>query len=276
MAFGQVHLHSAASDGTILPEMLAELDFAALTDHDTFAGLDLFRDAPTQMIAGIELSVLYKGNKFHVVILEPRPSGDLFDLLRDLRYQREVKVQHFLRKMEAHGFRLSTFPFAWPGIHKRWLIEQLLRDPLNGELVERLGLQGPKDFKKRFVPDSLDFTPRGVALEQVRKSCNGIFILAHPGASLDLKVIENVQLVKEVCRTFGFHGLEVVTRRHSESDSHEARLIARELNLVAVTTNDVHAPQDLLSNCTSRMELDALYERSNCVRADWSILLHED
>jgi len=276
MTSGQVHLHSAASDGMIRPEMLVGLDFAALTDHDTFAGLAAFQSAATQIIPGIEVSVIHAGCKFHVVILEPQPALGFFTLLSDLKKQRERKVKAFLEEMSGHGFQLSAFPFCWPGINKRWLLEQLLGDSLNQDQVRRLGLQGPKDFKRRFVPFAVDFTPDGVELGQVRESCGGIFILAHPGASLDLKLPENVARIEDLCQTFSFHGIEALTRRHSGTDAACAAEIARKLDLVAITTNDVHSPDDIWHNRTPQAQLDALYERGNQVRADWSILLHEN
>ena len=72
-----LHTHSSISDGTDTPEQLVEqavrarLDVVALTDHDTFDGLD---DAVAtgervglQVVRGIELSCVQGGSSVHLL-----------------------------------------------------------------------------------------------------------------------------------------------------------------------------------------------------------------
>ena len=58
-----LHTHSTASDGVLAPEALVRAAMAAgvttvaLTDHDTFDGVDRLENAPIPVIRGIELSI---------------------------------------------------------------------------------------------------------------------------------------------------------------------------------------------------------------------------
>ena len=78
-----LHTHSVYSDGTFRPEQIVEaavaagLSAVALTDHNTFDGLDEFVAAaegkPIEAVPGIELSTGYLDKELHIVGLFLRP-----------------------------------------------------------------------------------------------------------------------------------------------------------------------------------------------------------
>lgn len=277
MTYGQLHLHTAASDGTIVPEMLQPLSFAAITDHDTFSGLSQFKNHPTaEIIPGIELSVVFQEKKLHVIILQPRPDAGFFDGLRRLKQQREMKVQKLLDRLAPFGLRLTRFPDAWPGITKRKVLELIAEDPANAEAFALHRLTGPKSIKRLCVPEDVNLTPDGIPIEDAVASCEGIYILAHPGASLNLEDPADQNLLSELFKRFPFSGVEVITRRHPERDRALAAALAERQQLVAVTANDVHASQDINENRTPWSQVELLYERNDFIRADWSLLLNEN
>ena len=80
-----LHLHSHHSDGILSPRDLVDvlashsIEFCALTDHDTVAGLDEFSHAATQAgittIPGIELSTDWRGKTLHVLAFGFDPSA---------------------------------------------------------------------------------------------------------------------------------------------------------------------------------------------------------
>ncbi len=80
-----LHTHSTFSDGTRTPRELvglaisAGLGAAALTDHNTVAGLTEFMDAakntPLEAIAGVEISTGFRGTEIHIVGLFIRPES---------------------------------------------------------------------------------------------------------------------------------------------------------------------------------------------------------
>ena len=72
-----LHMHSAASDGTDAPKALAErcraagLTHAVLTDHDTMAGTAAFMAAARaqgiRTVSGIEFSAEWEG-ELHILV----------------------------------------------------------------------------------------------------------------------------------------------------------------------------------------------------------------
>ncbi|MEQ3696925.1 MAG: PHP domain-containing protein [Pseudomonadales bacterium] len=106
------HFHSNLSDGAHSPEELAEfcvaagISAAALTDHDTTAGIERFRAAAGdrfQVISGIELSSRWQRQNIHVVGLgfDVTHSAilEMIDLQTSLRNERNAKIANRLNKL---------------------------------------------------------------------------------------------------------------------------------------------------------------------------------
>src|SRR5829696_5724006 len=80
-----LHTHSSVSDGTDTPEELvrkaaaAGLDVVALTDHDTFDGLDAAvaegERVGVQVLRGMELSCSRRGDSVHLLAYGANPSN---------------------------------------------------------------------------------------------------------------------------------------------------------------------------------------------------------
>src|ERR671920_765040 len=80
-----LHTHSSVSDGTDTPEQLvrkaaaARLDVVALTDHDTFDGLDAAhlegQRIGIQVFPGMELSCSRRGDSVHLLAYGVDPSN---------------------------------------------------------------------------------------------------------------------------------------------------------------------------------------------------------
>lgn len=257
--------------------MLAGLEFAAVTDHDTFAGLRSFQEqAPVPLIPGIELTVLFQGRKLHVVILEPRPRPAFRAILASLAHQREYRLRSLLDRLASWGLVLRTPIDAHPGLTKRQVLERITAEEANRETMARLDLVGPKSIKRLCVPEHVNLTADGVPLQAALAACPGIHILAHPGASLDPEDPASDRLLAELVTLHPFAGVEVDTRRHSPAARRWAARIAERYGLVPITTNDVHAESELFKNRTPREQLDRLYAGHGSARADWSKLLNEN
>jgi len=101
-----LHCHSTFSDGDLAPESLAEklagagVQFAALTDHDTTAGLSRFKAALSRFsigyISGVELTAQHPGyGEIHV-----------------LAYGIDAEHPEFQERL--HSFRAETGRRSWP------------------------------------------------------------------------------------------------------------------------------------------------------------------
>ena len=112
-----LHLHSTASDGSVLPAELVELAHRnrlttiALTDHDTQDGIPEARDAADrvgiELIPGTELSLQYDGG-MHLVVLWLEPgSGPLQDRLAWLQDGRDVRNTGILAALASAGIEVT-------------------------------------------------------------------------------------------------------------------------------------------------------------------------
>ena len=113
-----LHVHSAASDGTLTPTELvseakqASLSAFALTDHDTVDGIAEAKaaadDAGMELIPGVELSTEYKEKEVHMVGLfldETNPK--LLEHLARFRDNRDNRNKKMYQKLNEFGFDIS-------------------------------------------------------------------------------------------------------------------------------------------------------------------------
>jgi predicted metal-dependent phosphoesterase TrpH len=112
-----LHLHSTASDGTVPPREVvrlakeARLDAMALTDHDTFDGVEEALDEGARrgirVVPGVELSLPHAGT-FHMIALGVDPANaairGVADLLREGRGPRNAEI---VRVLNGLGFDLT-------------------------------------------------------------------------------------------------------------------------------------------------------------------------
>ena len=107
-----LHCHSVFSDGELTPLSLAdglakaEVEFAALTDHDSLEGLPAFHSALKRhnigFVAGVEITAEHQEKEIHLLaygfdIHHP----ELVAALRFLRHARQATIQGPLRRMPS-------------------------------------------------------------------------------------------------------------------------------------------------------------------------------
>ncbi len=114
-----LHIHSTASDGSVPPEELprlaaeAGLVAAALTDHDTVAGIPAFFRAAEaypglEAIAGVELSTVYCSREMHIVGLFIDPaSPELNAFLERQRLERMERSELIRSRLASLGYPLT-------------------------------------------------------------------------------------------------------------------------------------------------------------------------
>jgi predicted metal-dependent phosphoesterase TrpH len=114
-----LHLHSNISDGADTPERVIELavqanlNHAALMDHDTLDGVDRARRAANDLgigfIPGIELSVDHDDTKIHMLVyfLEPG-EGPLQSHLSDLREGRTERNEQIVANLNELGYDITV------------------------------------------------------------------------------------------------------------------------------------------------------------------------
>ncbi len=263
MKRGQIHLHTRASDGDITPGMIlgSGLSFVAITNHDTLEGVEEFRAIENQgieLIAGIELTVRFHGHRLHVLVLEPSYDPAFLECLKRLQRQRSERIERVIERVEGQGVCLDRLDLKKHAIPTKWdIADAAVASEKNHGVLRTLGITSEKTFGRHFYDRGpADIRIEGLPAEEVLPLIRGIFILAHPGKSLDVQ--QDAVLIAELFRAFPFVGLEVQTRKHRAREQSLCAQVALELKAIAVTSNDAHSESHLRENSTPISQLTAL------------------
>lgn len=114
MSRPDLHAHSTASDGVLSPIELARaaaesgVTTLAITDHDTFAGVDSLRgqELPVEVIPGVELS-LRDMHGLHLLGYGVGAAAELRDAVGQLAQARRIRARQMLKKLAELGMPMD-------------------------------------------------------------------------------------------------------------------------------------------------------------------------
>jgi len=246
-----LHTHSAVSDGTDAPAELvrkareAGLDVVALTDHDTFDGLDEAVAAAgrsgIEVIRGVELSTRFGGQSVHLLGYGPdeRHPG-LAAEMELIRGGRELRLAPVLDRLAALGVPLSEEQVrvqvgGSPSIGRPHIADALVEA---GYVADR------KEAFDRFLADGGPAHVPRYAVELSRgiekiHEAGGVAIIAHPwGRGRDRNLTEAVltRLVSE----HRLDGFEVDHQDHDLETRARLRRLADRLGVLGTGSSDYH------------------------------------
>ncbi len=244
-----LHVHSAASDGTDAPAVvMAKADAAglraiALTDHDTLSGIAAARTAAVglaiELVPGVELSVDHAGAKIHMLayFVEPTP-GPLQDRLAMLRAGRADRNVVIVERLNQLGYSLTMDDVlrhaggdavGRPHIADA-LVEAGYLDNRSEAFVSLLG-DGGRAYVER---------TRLTATEAIRLTTEsgGVTSIAHP---LTINVDgPSLRAILEELRETGLSGIEAHYSEHPPAIRSQLAEVASDLGLVATGGSDYH------------------------------------
>ncbi|WP_114417220.1 PHP domain-containing protein [Marinospirillum perlucidum] len=245
------HMHSTASDGALSPTELLHLaadkgvQELALTDHDTFAGLQearaVARTLELTLLEGMEFSCAWKGITIHLVTLWPQglteTAREVAVIQEKARWQRAEKIIEKLSKariqleldevVEAAGGRVPGRPhFARSLVERGYVKDQ-------GQAFRKLLGAGKLGDVKNHWLEIDEAVP-------LLKDAGGWCILAHP-LRYKLTRSKRVRLVQAFAAAGG-QGVEVVSGRQDQNQTASMLKLAEELNLLPSWGSDFHAP----------------------------------
>lgn len=247
-----LHTHSTASDGRSSPSQLvtealrAGLTAVALTDHDTFDGLDEARAAaagtPLRVLAGVELSTMTGDVSVHVLGYgDLRGDAGLAAAMARTIAAREERVTEMARRLAAGegldeerllaALRHRTPAGATPG--RPHLADALIDLGVVGhrdEAFPRLLAENGPYYVGYWAPATRD----GVA---AIRAAGGVPVLAHPRGRRGT-VLTDSQIADLV--PAGLTGLEVDHRDHDDTARYGLRILAKDLDLVVTGSSDYH------------------------------------
>lgn len=246
-----LHTHSAVSDGTDTPAELvskarrAGLDVVALTDHDTFDGLDdavaAGAGAGIEVVRGVELSTRFGGHSVHLLGYGPDEQHlGLKAEMEQIRGGRAMRLAPVLERLAALGVPLTEEQVriqvgASPSIGRPHIADALVAA---GYVADR------KEAFDRFLADGGPaHVPRyavelGRGIDEIHDA-GGVAIIAHPwGRGRDRNLTEAVltQLVGE----HQLDGFEVDHQDHDLPTRARLRALADRLGVLGTGSSDYH------------------------------------
>jgi predicted metal-dependent phosphoesterase TrpH len=271
-----LHTHSAVSDGTDTPAELVEkaravgLDVVALTDHDTFDGLDEAAAAGEQVgiqvVRGMELSCSRHGSSVHVLAYgaDPASTGLAAEmaLVRDGRLGRLAGV---LAKLAALGVPVSEAEVmaqvgTSPSIGRPHIADALIeaghvRD--RQEAFDRFLADGGPAHVKRYTIE----VERGIDLVH---EAGGVAVIAHPWGRGRERLLP-ASAIQALARDHGLDGIEVDHQDHDADIRRRLHTLADSLGLLATGSSDYHGTgkldHDLGCNTTDPEVFDEIQRR---------------
>jgi predicted metal-dependent phosphoesterase TrpH len=246
-----LHTHSSVSDGTDAPAELVRkalavgLDVVALTDHDTFDGLD---EAVAEgerlgvgVVRGMELSCSRRGSSVHVLAYGADPaSPELAAEMARVRDGRLGRLAGVLRKLAELGVPVSEAEVMAqvgnsPSVGRPHIADALIaaghvRD--RQEAFDRFLADGGPAHVRRYTIE----VDRGIDLVH---QAGGLAVIAHPwGRGREHLLPPNV--LQGLVRDHALDGIEVDHQDHDSDTRRRLRELADGLGLLATGSSDYH------------------------------------
>jgi 3',5'-nucleoside bisphosphate phosphatase len=271
-----LHTHSLISDGTDSPRELvrlaaaAGLDVVALTDHDTFDGLDDAVDEGErigiQVVRGLELSCSRRGSSVHLLGYGANPGDQALaaEMVR-VRSGRTGRLAPVLEKLAELGVPVSEAQVmarvgSSPSIGRPHIADALVdaghvRD--RTEAFDRYLADGGPAHVHRYAID----IEKGIALVH---GAGGVAVIAHPWGRGRERVLP-AELLEELVLDHGLDGIEVDHQDHDPDARHRLRQLVARLGVLATGSSDYHGTgkvdHDLGCNTTDPAVLEQLLGR---------------
>ena len=246
-----LHTHSSVSDGTDAPAELvrkalaAGLDVVALTDHDTFDGLDEAVGEGERLglgvVRGMELSCSRRGSSVHVLAYGADPTSPrLAAEMARVRDGRLGRLAGVLRKLAALGVPVSEAEVMAqvgnsPSVGRPHIADALIaaghvRD--RQQAFDRFLADGGPAHVHRYTIE----VDRGIDLVH---EAGGLAVIAHPwGRGRERLLPPNV--LQDLVRDHGLDGIEVDHQDHDSDARRRLRALAESLGLLATGSSDYH------------------------------------
>jgi predicted metal-dependent phosphoesterase TrpH len=246
-----LHTHSTSSDGSDPPETVVELaveaacSAIALTDHDTFEGLDRARRRAEELgialVAGCEVScVAPRSGVMHVlayfVDTDESPLAEELVRLRDDRRTRNLALAERLASL--------GIPVTYQMAVERAGSEAGVGRPHFAAAMVAVGAADSMEdaFDRVLGNDRPGYIPKarlsGKDVASLIRDSGGVAVLAHP-YSLGFDGTQLAGAVGELAES-GFGGIEATYGRYSKRQRNQLKNLAKRFDLVATGGSDYH------------------------------------
>ncbi|MBN2730846.1 MAG: PHP domain-containing protein [Balneolaceae bacterium] len=244
MGKADLHLHSTASDGKMLPEDVVRtahqlgLSAISLTDHDTIEGIKpaqkTAREFDIEVIPGVEITTAFNDRESHLLAYNfDVTNAGLNTLLQEHKRARVQRARWIIGQLQKKGLDLDI---------NEVLAEAGGRNvgrPHIAAILKKKGyIATAKEAFIRYLSDEALGTIQSnyVAIAEVIeivKQAGGVTILAHPG-----RMYSERELLKFV--EAGIDGLEMIHPSHNYDIQKEMEAFAGKRNLLTTGGSDFH------------------------------------
>ncbi len=244
MGKADLHVHTTASDGELIPEEavrwagIKRLSTIAITDHDTVNGLEAAISAGEQhhveIVPGIELSTSFEEDEVHILgyYIDYKEKWFLSEL-ETMQNSRHGRAYKMIEKLKGLGFDISLEQverIADTGI--------IGRPHIARAMIKKGYIESTKDAFSKYIGKGCPAYVERYKLsseEAVRMidRLGGVPVLAHPG------LIKNKAVIGKVL-DLGIRGIEVYHTKHGDEDIRQALQIAKARNLIITGGSDCH------------------------------------
>ncbi len=246
-----LHSHSNCSDGVLSPSALVEraaaqgVGLLAITDHDTTAGVAEARAAAQRLglrlIAGVEISVSWRGQVLHVLGLDVDPEHPgLAAGLRGLEQMRVDRAERMAAKLERAGVSGAlegARTQAGDTVPGRSHFARFLVEAGHARNIERA-------FKRYLVRGASCYVAcQWATLEEALDwivGAGGRAVLAHPARYRMSRTA--LRRTLDAFSEAGGAGLEVISGNQAPEVTATLAAHARDFGLLASSGSDFHIP----------------------------------
>ncbi|MCK9536202.1 MAG: PHP domain-containing protein [Bacilli bacterium] len=235
---GDFHIHTVHSDGvytvTEIIKLAQNLDYIAITDHDTFSGAKEAIKHPSQLriIFGVELSTDYYGESVHLLGYFPNPkTTDILEARLIKQQQHRIERAYAIRDRLRSFFNID-FDFDMiknsDSITRGSIARAIIAEGYPYSRIEifdkMIGIGRPA-----YIPSTKLTTEEGIRLI---KKCKGLVFLAHPVLLKKTK--------PEAIIALGIDGIEAIYPANNNADEEKYRGLAHRYGLLVSGGSDFH------------------------------------
>ncbi len=239
-----LHIHTTASDSLLTPDQVvetarkSELSAISITDHDTIDGFmaakEMAEGYEIDLIPGVELSMSYKGEDFHLLgYLIDCENPEFLKKINSFQKERRIRGEKMVEKLNELGIDLNMETvknIAGKGsVGRPHLADALLKEEFVHTYEEAfaryIGYHAPAYVPKRFL------TPKeGIDLIHLVR---GVAVLAHPGT---MRIQQAIYDFTEL----GLDGIEAYHSKHDRETTKHYIDLAQKLGLIYTGGSDCH------------------------------------
>jgi predicted metal-dependent phosphoesterase TrpH len=239
-----LHIHTTASDGLFSPKQAvgiakeSGLSAISITDHDAIDGFveakEKADELGIELIPGVELSVVHKGEDFHLLAyLIDYENPEFLKKINSFREERSVRGEKMVEKLNELGIdlRIDTVKaIAGNGaVGRPHLADALVKEEFvhtyDEAFARYLGYHAPAYVPKKYL------TPQE-AIDLIHL-VRGVAIFAHPGTSRSQQAIYDFF-------EMGLDGIEAYHSQHDRVMTTHYINLAKKLGLIYTGGSDCH------------------------------------